>query len=118
MYRVDEIDAHTLKQWIDEGRPVRIIDVRSPAETARGMIEGSELVPLHLVPLEASRLLSGNADEPVVIVCRSGARSFQACAFLNQQGARNTYNLRGGLIGWAGAGYPLALPSASATSVA
>ena len=118
MYRVDEIDAHTLKQWIDEGRSVRIIDVRSPVETARGVIEGSELLPLHLVPLELNRLLTGSPDEPVVVVCRSGARSYQACAFLNQHGARDTYNLRGGLIGWAGAGYPLALPGASATSAA
>jgi rhodanese-related sulfurtransferase len=118
MYPVDEIDAQTLKQWIDEGRRVRILDVRSPTETARGVIEGSELLPLHLVPIELNRLLTGSEEEPLVIVCRSGARSYQACAFLNQHGARHTYNLRGGLIGWVGAGYPLVLPGASATTAA
>lgn len=118
MYPVDEIDAHTLRQWIEEGRRVRILDVRSPAETARGVIEGSELLPLHLVPIELGRLLTGSEDEPLVIVCRSGARSYQACAFLNQHGARHTYNLRGGVIGWAQAGYPLVLPGASATPAA
>ncbi len=118
MYPVDEIDAQTLKQWIDAGRRVRILDVRSPMETARGVIEGAELLPLHLVPIEMNRLLTGSEEEPLVIVCRSGARSYQACAFLNQHGARHTYNLRGGLIGWAGAGYPLTLPGAPATSAA
>ncbi len=118
MYPVAEIDAHTLKQWIDEGRSVRIVDVRSASETARGVIEGSELLPLHLVPLELDRLLTGTEHEPLVVVCRSGARSYQACAFLGQHGARHTYNLRGGLMGWVGAGYPLALPGAPASSAA
>ena len=51
-------------------------------------------------------------DKPVVLVCRSGARSAQACMFLAQNGYDNVYNLRGGIIGWASSGLQIALPQA------
>jgi rhodanese-related sulfurtransferase len=46
----------------------------------------------------------------VVLYCRSGARSFHACAFLMQQGVRNVINLRGGILDWARCGYEIASP--------
>jgi len=46
----------------------------------------------------------------VVLYCRSGARSFHACAFLMQQGFRNVVNLRGGIIDWARQGYEILPP--------
>jgi hypothetical protein len=49
----------------------------------------------------------------VVLYCRSGARSYHACNFLNQQGIDNVINLRGGIIAWARNGYEIA-PRSSA----
>jgi rhodanese-related sulfurtransferase len=40
------------------------------------------------------------------MVCRSGARSAQACMFLQQQGFSNVFNLRGGMIAWVQGGFP------------
>ena len=49
-------------------------------------------------------------DRDVVLYCRSGARSYHACNFLNQQGIQNVINLRGGIIAWARQGYEIAAP--------
>jgi len=46
------------------------------------------------------------------MVCRSGARSAQACMFLQQQGYDNVFNLRGGMMAWANNGLEIGLPQA------
>lgn len=78
-----------------------LIDVRSDMEVAQGTIPGAVHVPMHLIPLRAAELPK---DRPVVVICRSGARSGQVCAFLAQQGYTNMHNLAGGVMGWARAG--------------
>lgn len=105
MYGINEIDPQTLAQWQREGKPFRLVDVRSPAEFAQGMIPRGEQLPLHLLPLRVNELA---ADETTVFYCRTGARSAQACSFMAQRGNANVYNLRGGIIGWAREGLPLA----------
>jgi len=115
MYPVKEIDAPELIEWLSGDRTVRLIDVRSPAETARGIIEGAELIPLHLLPLNAEVIANTTAKEvPVVFYCRSGARSFQACAYFMQRGRDNVLNLRGGVIAWARSGGQFVLPDRAA----
>lgn len=104
---IAEADPQTLEQWDSEGRPYRLVDVRSPAETARGIIPHAERMPLHLVPLRKEELQDSRA---VVLYCQTGARSAQACAFLAQHGITNTYNLVGGIVGWARAGKPIVAP--------
>ncbi|MFO7581303.1 rhodanese-like domain-containing protein [Guyparkeria sp.] len=98
------IGADELRDRLGE---VDLFDVRGPAETDRGVIEGAELVPLHMVPLNVDRF---RREKDVVIYCHSGARSAQACQFLIQQGVGNVYNLEGGILQWAGAGLPLVPP--------
>lgn len=106
MYGIQEIDARTLIDWLQkEGGSVRLVDVRSPAEFAQGMIPGGEQLPLHLLPVRAEEL---EQDEPLVFYCRTGARSAQACAFMLQRGRANVFNLRGGILDWARQGFPLA----------
>ncbi|OOG22492.1 sulfurtransferase [Thioalkalivibrio denitrificans] len=110
MYGIKEIDANTLRQWQDTGKAFRLLDVRTPSETAHGVIPGATLLPLHLVPVRLPDLL--DEEEPLVISCRTGARSSQACAFLAQHGLTEVYNLRGGVMGWAQAGLNLEEPRA------
>ena len=100
--RIKEIDATELKQWLTE-KPdqFRIIDVRTPQEIAAGSIPGAVAMPLASVPLRLAEL---KPDETLVFICRSGQRSGQACQFLQQQGFDEVYNLRGGMIAWAGSG--------------
>lgn len=105
---VKEINAPQLADWMeDDSQNFRIIDVREIPEIAQGMVPGSEPVPLRTLP---ARLAELDRDGKFVLVCRSGARSAQACMFMQQNGFENVYNLRGGMMGWAGGNLPIAQP--------
>ena len=82
----------------------RILDVRQPDEFhgELGHLPGAELVPLDRLE---GRLQALEADEPVLVVCRSGARSSMACARLSAAGLSVVYNLAGGMLGWNAQGY-------------
>lgn len=84
-----------------------LIDVRTEAEVAQGVIDGAIHIPLHLLPLRTADIPQ---DKPVVIYCRSGARSAQACAFMAAKGYSNMHNLAGGIMAWARTGNTLARP--------
>jgi rhodanese-related sulfurtransferase len=62
---------------------------------------------MHLIPLKMQDLPK---DKEIVLYCRSGARSYHACAYLAQQGIDNCINLRGGIIAWARSGYDIVAP--------
>lgn len=86
--------------WIAEHRDaVAILDVREPVELGGdlGQIPGSLHIPLGDL---RGRLVDVPGDKPVVCVCRSGRRSAQAAAILEQAGFRNVANLAGGMIRW------------------
>ena len=100
---VKEINASELAQWVNEAdHAIRVIDVRQMEEIAMGTVPKAEALPLHTLP---ARVQDFSREEKLVMVCRSGARSAQACMFLQQQGFSNVYNLRGGMIGWAQSGF-------------
>lgn len=104
---VNEIDATELASRLQAGDDIALIDIRSDAEVAQGMIPGSEHLAMHLIPLRQQDL---PRDKDIVLYCRSGARSYHACNFLRQQGIDNVLNLRGGIIGWARQGLEIAAP--------
>ena len=106
--QVKEIDVSELKNRLDAGEDLVLLDIRSAAEVQQGVLPNSEHLPMHLIPLKIQDLPK---DRDVVLYCRSGARSYHACAFLEQQGVSNVYNLRGGIIDWARHGYEIAPPS-------
>ena len=105
---IKEIEATELAQLKQTDANVRVIDVRQPAELLRGIIPGSEGVPMHTIPLRMSEL---SKDVKTVLVCHSGARSAQACMYLMQQGYENVFNLRGGMMAWHGNGHEIGLPA-------
>jgi rhodanese-related sulfurtransferase len=104
---VKEMDAATLKSRIDAGEDIALIDIRSDAEVARGILPNAEHLAMHLIPLRMHELPK---DKDVVLYCRSGARSHHACNFLGQQGVDNVINLQGGIIAWARSGFEIATP--------
>jgi rhodanese-related sulfurtransferase len=107
MSEVKELDAQQLHGLLQErdGKSLVLLDVRTPAEAARGGIHGARNVPLHLLPVVGHEL---DNDAALILYCHTGARSAQGCAFLMTRGYRNVYNLRGGILGWAQNGGPLA----------
>lgn len=104
---VKEIDAAALKARIDAGEDIALIDIRSDAEVAQGILPNAEHLAMHLIPLRMQDL---PRDKDLVLYCRSGARSYHACNFLAQQGVDNAINLRGGIISWARSGYEISAP--------
>ena len=100
---LDALQLHGLLQAQDETSLV-LLDVRSPAEAARGGISGARNVPLHLLPVVDQEL---DNDASLVLYCHSGARSAQGCAFLMTRGYSKVYNLRGGILVWAQSGQSL-----------
>jgi rhodanese-related sulfurtransferase len=101
-YGIKEVDVDFLHIRKDD---IHLIDVRTESEVSAGVIDGAIHIPLHLLPIKASEI---PLDKPVVVYCRSGARSAQACAFMQQKGYDNMHNLSGGIAAWARAGKPIA----------
>jgi sulfur-carrier protein adenylyltransferase/sulfurtransferase len=86
-----------LLKWRAEGTPHFLIDVREPSEHAASHIDGALLVPLATVPDALDKIPT---DRPVVVHCRSGARSARAVAILRAEGF-DAHNLEGGILAWA-----------------
>lgn len=105
---IAEIDSQSLKARLDAAEDLLLVDIRTPAEVVQGAIPGALALPMHLIPLRLSEL---PRDRDLVLYCRSGARSYQACAYLLEQGYRRSINLRGGIVAWARHGFPIGLPS-------
>jgi rhodanese-related sulfurtransferase len=105
---INEIDSESLRKRLTDGEDLLLVDIRTPAEIAQGAIPDALLMPMHLIPLRLSELPK---EREIVVYCRSGARSYQACAYLMQQGYERTLNLRGGIIAWARHGFPIESPT-------
>jgi|SRR3954454_5789808 sulfur dioxygenase len=93
---VPEIDP----TWVDANRStLQILDVREPAEFngPLGHIPGAKLIPLGQL---SGRLAELSRDQPIVAVCRSGARSAQATEILCSAGFIQVANLPGGMLRW------------------
>ncbi len=76
-----------------------LIDVRENGEFngELGHIQTCSLVILSTIP---EKLKTIPIDKPVIFVCRSGARSAQACSYAHQLGLKNSFNMRGGMLLW------------------
>ena len=93
------ITVDELKQKMDRGEKVNLVDVREPQEYAEVNI-GGRLVPLGKVQTMQVEELEDWKDEEVIVYCRSGRRSMLACLVLDQMGFKETYNLEGGILAW------------------
>lgn len=80
-----------------------LLDVREPAEHAAGHPAGALLMPLALVPLRIDEL---DRTARVLVICQSGARAHQACAYLASRGF-DAVLVDGGIGAWQAAGLPL-----------
>lgn len=98
------VDPTQLKALLDGDVPPRLVDVRTAGEFVRGTIAGAHHVELATLPAKVGMFDPG---APVVLVCQSGSRSGQGCAWLDQRGFQRVYNLGGGLAAWMRMGLPL-----------
>ncbi len=93
-----EKTVNELKEWMDKGTPFQLIDVREPHEYEICNLDGL-LIPLGNLLAEVDKI---RKDIPVIVHCRSGARSGAAINELEKRfGFDNLYNLKGGIISYA-----------------
>ncbi|MBI5529503.1 MAG: rhodanese-like domain-containing protein [Deltaproteobacteria bacterium] len=98
-FGVKEISAADLESLLRDWKGVVIVDVREPAEFARGRIPGAVLMPLGGLPGSAAAL---SADADVVTYCQKGHRSKVAAKRLMSRGFGKVRNLAGGIEAWRG----------------
>lgn len=91
-----EMSVQELKERLDKGETVKVIDVREPDEAEICDI-GGELIPMGQI---LQHLDDIPTDRPVVFHCRSGKRSGKVVEKLEEEGFDNVYNLEGGILAW------------------
>jgi len=93
---VPEITPTELKQKLDAGEDLFILDVREQHEFQICHLNG-HLIPLGDLPKRVNEL---DSARNIVAHCRSGVRSAKAVTFLQQAGFRKVWNLKGGILAW------------------
>lgn len=91
---VSEFEA----KMAEEG--IVLLDVRTPEETAEGMIEGAQEIDFRADNFQ-EQIAGLDKDATYLVYCRSGGRSASACSMMQEMGFENVYNLVGGYQRWA-----------------
>lgn len=96
---IPEMTATELKDRLDHEQPLALVDVRDPHE--REIADLPE-VDQHRIPVGEflDRIEELDPDQPVVLYCRSGARSLWAARHLAERGFEQVWNLKGGVLAW------------------
>ena len=96
---MQDITVEELKARIDAGEKLNVIDVREPDEYQEYNL-GGKLIPLGQVMNMQLDDLEDMKDEEIIVHCRSGKRSMQACMIMETMGFSNMKNLVGGAMAW------------------
>ena len=93
------IDVNQLQSRIESGEKLNLLDVREPFEHADFNI-GGILLPLGDIRVGDTEAIEHLKDQELIIYCRSGNRSGQACMVLESLGFSNVINVTGGMLAW------------------
>lgn len=92
------INPKQLKQRLDNGDPLALMDIREDWEFETCHIEGSQHIPMSRIMDQLDGL---DRETEYVFICHHGMRSQQAIEYLESQGFARIYNLDGGIDQWA-----------------
>jgi len=95
---VKEITPVEVLEKLKNGEDIQLIDVREVEEWNEGHIAQAKLIPMSSLPARLDEL---DKEKPVIMVCRSGARSHRTSEYLMQYGFDVT-NMVGGMLAWPG----------------
>jgi rhodanese-related sulfurtransferase len=96
---MENISVQEVKDRLQKGEKLNLVDVREPAENAEFNIGGT-LLPLGKIHIMQFDEIEDLKDQEVIMYCRSGNRSTQAAMFLEMFGFKNVKNLAGGMMEW------------------
>jgi len=91
-------------EMIRAGKPLRIIDVRTPAEYGRVHAAGARLMPLDTLDPAAIVAVRPDPAQPLYVICHSGSRASKACKRLMEAGIANVHCVEGGTTAWEAGG--------------
>lgn len=96
-----KLPAKTLKQWLDEGRSVTLLDTRNDYEVKLGTFRNA--LPMGIdhfreFPNAVRRLPPELKEQPIVMFCTGGIRCEKAGPFMENQGFKNIFQLEGGIL--------------------
>jgi rhodanese-related sulfurtransferase len=100
---VPTVSVQEAEQRMQDGSAAMLVDVREVSEYRELRAAGSLLLPLSQFGVRYMELPD---DRTIMLICRSGSRSWRAAAFLLQVGYRDVANVAGGMIAWRAAGLP------------
>lgn len=96
-----KLAAKELKQWLDEGRPVTLLDTRNDYEVKLGTFKNARAIGIdHFrdFPLAVSKLPPELKEQPLVMFCTGGIRCEKAGPFMEREGFKNVFQLEGGIL--------------------
>jgi rhodanese-related sulfurtransferase len=94
----NEITPQDVKQRIDAGERLRLIDVREPFEVQQAGIAGAEVIPMRTIPNSLAAL--EDERKPIIVFCHHGMRSLQVVGWLREHGVENCLSMAGGIDRW------------------
>jgi rhodanese-related sulfurtransferase len=92
-----DISPEEVKHKVDAGDRFILLDVRTNEEYAEGHLKGATLIPLDQLDKHIEEL---DAEQEIVVYCRSGRRSNLAANMLLNMGFGNVKNMKGGIMAW------------------
>jgi len=92
-----EITPRQVKDRLERGEKLLLIDVREPHEHALCRIDGAVLIPMGAIPANLQKL---DTDEDVICFCHHGMRSLDVANWLRQQGVTSAKSMAGGIDRW------------------
>lgn len=103
---IGNMTVQELKEKLDKGEELLLIDCREQNEWDESHIEAAEFMPLSNFDEEMKKLENTNKEKVIVCQCRSGRRSLNAAMKLQDEGFETLFNLEGGILAWLEAGFP------------
>lgn len=96
-----KLPARTLKGWLDEGRPLTLLDTRNDYEVKLGTFKNALTIGVdHFrdFPTAVRKLPEEMKDQPIVMFCTGGIRCEKAGPFMEREGFKNIFQLDGGIL--------------------
>lgn len=105
--KLQNVDIDRFEALLQE-EGVQVLDVRTPAEVAAGMVPGAKHINVNDADFGSRAASELDKDKPVAVYCKMGGRSSRASDQLAKLGFKTIYNYTGGMSEWAAKGKPIA----------